>query len=169
MFSSSVAAYQSRRYQFFIGLSLWILSHTLLLAQSPPTGFNNTKVQDGGYTQPMGLVFSADGQRQFVWDKAGRVWVSVWNGTQYVKQTTPALDISDEVGNWRDFGLLSFCLDPNYAQNGLVYLFYVVDRHHLMTDGLASRGYVAATNEYYAATIGRVTKYKTLCQQKAPM
>ncbi|WP_375446958.1 RICIN domain-containing protein [uncultured Fibrella sp.] len=106
----------------------------------------------------MGLVFSADGQRQFVWDKAGRVWVSVWNGTQYVKQATPALDISEEVGNWRDFGLMSFCLDPNYSQNGLIYLFYIVDRHHLLNAGTAA--YSATKDEYYNATISRVTRYQ---------
>jgi len=142
---------------YFIILLSWLLNHSPLIAQSLPTGFNATKAQEG-YNQPMGLVFSADGQRQFVWDKAGLVWVSTWNGTQYVKQATPALDISDEVGNWRDFGLLSICLDPNYAQNGLIYLFYVVDRHHLLNAGTAA--YDRTKNEYYNATISRVTRYK---------
>jgi len=126
-------------------------------AQTLPTGFVQAKTQSD-YTTPMGLVFTPDGQRQFVWDKSGKVWVSVWNGSQYVKQTTAVINISEEVGNWRDFGLLSFCLDPDYAQNGLVYLFYMVDRHHLMNAGTAS--YNAATDQYYQATISRVTRYK---------
>ncbi|GAB2558393.1 RICIN domain-containing protein [Spirosoma areae] len=133
------------------------LAQPSLSAQSLPTGFLNAKVQEG-YTTPMGTVFTPDGQKLFVWDKAGQVWVSTWNGTQYVKQTTPVLNISDEVGNWRDFGLLSFCLDPNYAQNGLVYLFYVVDRHHLMNAGTSA--YDPAKNEYNQATISRATRYK---------
>ena len=148
--------------RFSWAVALFLLSwgsQISLSAQSLPTGFLSAKAQSG-YTTPMGTVFSADGQQLFVWDKSGQVWVSTWNGTQYVKQTTPVLNISDEVGNWRDFGLLSFCLDPNYTQNGLVYLFYVVDRHHLMNAGTTA--YDPTKNEYYNATISRVTRYK--CQ-----
>lgn len=129
----------------------------LATAQTLPTGFLLARTQTG-YVAPMGVIFTADGQRQFVWDKSGKVWVSNWNGTQYVKQNTAVLDISEEVGNWRDFGLLSLCLDPGYAQNGLIYLYYMVDRHHLMNAGTAS--YSPTTNEYYKATISRVTRYK---------
>jgi glucose/arabinose dehydrogenase len=106
----------------------------------------------------MGLVFSPDGKQQFVWEKGGKVWVSTWNGSQYVRQNTPALDISEEVGDWRDFGLSSFCLDPNFSQNGRIYLYYMVDRHHLMKFGTSA--YNASTNEYYNATISRVTRYQ---------
>jgi glucose/arabinose dehydrogenase len=77
----------------------------------------------------------------FVWEKAGRVWI-MENG---VKNPTPLIDISEEVGDWRDFGLLGFALDPGFLSNGHIYLLYVVDRHHLLnfgTDGslLASCG-----------------------------
>lgn len=137
---------------FFFGLI-----NSVATAQTLPTGFIQAKAQEG-YSAPMGVVFTPDGQQQFVWDKSGRVWVSNWNGNQYVKQSTAVLDISDEVGNWRDFGLLSFCLDPNYATNGKTYLFYVVDRHHLLNFGTAS--YNSATNDYYKATISRVTSYQ---------
>ena len=137
----------------FSGLFLSLLS----TAQTLPTGFLQSKTQ-GNYDAPMGVIFTTDGQQQFVWDKSGKVWVSTWNGSQYVKQTAPALDISDEVGNWRDFGLLSLCLDPGYAQNGKVYLFYVVDKHHLLYAGTPT--YNPATNEYYKASISRVTRYQ---------
>ncbi len=125
--------------------------------QSLPAGFVSSVLQSG-YDTPMGTVFSADYKQLFVWEKSGKVWVSLWNGTQYVKQATPVLDISEEVGNWRDFGLASICLDPNFAQNGLLYLFYMVDRHHLLYNGTAK--YNPATNEYYNATISRVTRYQ---------
>ncbi len=138
-------------------LIILLCSSPFCFGQSLPDGFLNAKAQDG-YTTPMGTVFSASGQQLFVWDKAGRVWMSAWNGSQYVKQTTPVLDISDEVGNWRDFGLLSFCLDPNFANNGLVYLFYVVDRHHLFNSGTAA--YNPTTNDYYKATISRVARFQ---------
>ncbi len=152
----------STRIQFYYWAFILFLScviPSLLAAQSLPAGFRNVKVQDG-YTSPTGMAFTPNGQKLFVWDKAGRVWISVWNGSQYIKQTTPALDISDEVGNWRDFGLLSFCLDPNYDQNGLVYLFYVVDRYHLFNAGTST--YNPAQNEYNNASISRVTRYQFL-------
>ncbi|MVM32592.1 PKD domain-containing protein [Spirosoma sp. HMF4905] len=144
------------RFSFLLVMLLSLLNLPTL-AQSLPTGFNNSLVQNG-YTTPMGTVFSADGKQLFVWDKAGRVWVSTWNGTQYSKQAAPVLDISEEVGNWRDFGLASLCLDPNFATNGLIYLFYMVDRHHLLYFGTAS--YSATKDEYYNASISRVTRYK---------
>ncbi len=142
---------------FYAAFVAALLSQPRVSAQSLPAGFLNAKAQDG-YVTPMGTVFTPDGMRLFVWDKAGRVWVSNWTGTQYVRQASPVLDLSDEVGNWRDFGLLSFCLDPNFGQNGLVYLFYVVDRHHLFNAGTSS--YNPAQNQYFAATISRVTRYQ---------
>jgi glucose/arabinose dehydrogenase len=137
--------------------TVFLFSNHSVIAQGLPTGFLQARTQNG-YTAPMGVVFTPNGQQQFVWDKSGKVWVSTWNGSQYVKQATVALDISEEVGNWRDFGLLSVCLDPNFATNGKVYLFYMVDRHHLMNFGTAS--YSATTDTYYQATISRVTCYQ---------
>ncbi|GAB3760981.1 RICIN domain-containing protein [Spirosoma pomorum] len=137
-----------------LGSFLWL---QITIAQTLPIGFKAAKAQSG-YDSPMGIVFSADGKQQFVWEKNGKVWVSNWNGSQYIKQNAPALDISEEVGNWRDFGLASFCLDPNFGQNGRVYLFYMVDRHHLMKFGTAA--YSATTDEYYGASISRVTRYQ---------
>lgn len=158
MFTSSRRVVPAWLYLYVVVLFLSGLSPSnFSTAQTLPTGFLQAKTQYG-YAAPMGVVFTATGQQQFVWDKAGRVFVSNWNGSQYVKQTTAVLDISEEVGNWRDFGLLSFCLDPNYATNGKIYLFYVVDRHHLMTFGTVN--YNAATNDYYKATISRVTRYQ---------
>ncbi len=132
------------------------IAATRLSAQLP-AGFSANIVQSD-YIAPMGVVFSTNGSSMFVWDKAGHVYLSQWNGSSYIKQTTPILDISDEVGDWRDFGLLSFCLDPDFDVNGLVYLYYVVDRHHLLYFGTGQ--YNTATDDYYKATIGRVTRYR---------
>ena len=131
---------------------------TPLAAQHLPPGFASNPVQQG-YTVPVGAIFSVDGRQLFVWEKAGRVWVSTWNGTTYVRQDTPVIDISEEVGNWRDFGLLSTCLDPNFSSNGLIYLYYVVDRHHLLHYG--TDRYNRNADEYYDASISRVTRYRT--------
>ena len=72
------------------------------------------------------MQFSPAG-RMFVWERDGRVWIV--DSDNPVLQ--PFLDINDEVGGWRDFGLLGFTLHPNFENNGYVYLLYVVDRHHL--------------------------------------
>ncbi|WP_439883358.1 PQQ-dependent sugar dehydrogenase [Pontibacter sp. MBLB2868] len=108
----------------------------------------------GQWDAAVGLTFSDDGSRMYVWEKAGKVWI-VENG---VKLPTPLLDISEEVGNWGDHGLLGFALDPDFKSNGYIYLLYVVDRHYLLNYGTGS--YSPTANEYNNATIGRVTRYK---------
>ncbi len=132
-------------------------------AQTLPAGFSISDVSSGSaWSAPVGTTFTPDGQRLFVWEKSGIVYVCTRQANgNYTKQSQAVINIADEVGNWRDFGLLGFALDPNFASNGNIYLLYVVDRHHLRTGGLASNGYSAATNEYFNATIGRVTRYTT--------
>lgn len=104
------------------------------------------------WVQPVGLTFAADG-RMIVWEKAGRVW-TVENG---VKSAAPLLDLSEEVGDWRDFGLLGFALDPDFLVNGYVYAAYVVDWHHLEYFGTAQ--YSPSVDEYFRDTIARVVRY----------
>lgn len=116
-----------------------------------PVGFADVPV-NATWQQPVGLTFAPDG-RMVVWEKAGRVWI-VEGG---VKLTTPLIDISEEVGDWRDFGLLGFALDPNYLQNGRFYLMYVVDYHHLAYFGTPQ--YDPGANQYMRDTIVRITRY----------
>ncbi|RMG87180.1 MAG: DUF11 domain-containing protein [Bacteroidetes bacterium] len=117
-----------------------------------PAGFSD-QLFVGGWTEAVGMTFDPNG-RLYVWEKGGKVWL-VENG---VKSAAPLIDISEEVGNWRDFGLLGFALDPDFLTNGYFYLCYVVDRHHLLHFGTPA--YDPAMNEYFAATIGRVTRYQ---------
>jgi glucose/arabinose dehydrogenase len=152
---TSPSFYSFRAFRFLLLLvSSWLCTRAPSAAQSVPSGFNVSTTQ-AGYDQPMGVVFQ--GQQQFVWEKAGRVWVSTWNGVEYVKQPTAVLDISEEVGNWRDFGLYGLAFDPNFSTNGYVYLYYVVDRHHLLHFGTPT--YSPTTDEYYNASISRLTRY----------
>jgi glucose/arabinose dehydrogenase len=137
-------------------------SFSQVRSQVLPAGFNLSDI-GSGWVEPVGSAFNSTGSKMFVWEKRGRVYVCNWDegsGT-YIKQTTALLNIGAEVGNWRDFGMLGFALDPNFDVNGLIYVLYVVDRHHLITGGLASNGYNSATNTYFAATIGRLTRYQT--------
>jgi glucose/arabinose dehydrogenase len=130
------------------------LSEVQLYSLSPV--FNHDLIQTG-YNEIMGVVFNTDGTKMFVWEKSGKVYVSNWDGNSYIKQATPVLDISDEVGNWRDFGFSSFCLDPDFETNGKVYMFYMVDREHLLNFGTPQ--YDPNNNQYYNASISRVTRY----------
>ncbi|MEZ4963315.1 MAG: PQQ-dependent sugar dehydrogenase [Saprospiraceae bacterium] len=133
----------------FIAFLLFFFKENL---RSQPTGFSDN-LYLGGWDEAAGFTWDANG-RMYVWERKGKVWV-VENG---VKQNSPLLNISDEVGGWRDFGLLGFALDPNFLSNGYIYLLYVVDRHHLLKFGTGQ--YNANTNEYFAATIGRITRYQ---------
>jgi glucose/arabinose dehydrogenase len=116
-----------------------------------PPGFIETPI-GGTWNEAVGLQFTSAG-RIFVWERGGRVW-TVTGG---VKSATPFLDLSQEVGAWRDLGLLGFALHPNFVNNGYVYLYYAVDRHHLLNFGTPA--YNPNTNQYFAASQGRITRY----------
>ena len=89
-----------------------------------PSGFYTEPIAPGyTFSQPVGVTFAADG-RIFVTEKRGRVYV-VDNG---VKLSTPLIDIESEVLNHWDRGLLGFALDPDFLNNGNVYLLYTFDR-----------------------------------------
>lgn len=124
-------------------------------AQTFEPGFAQSTVAGGTFTQPVGVTWDANG-RQYVWEKGGKVWI-ISNG---VRLAQPLIDISEEIGNWRDHGYLGFALDPNFLTNGRIYMMYTVDRHYLMNYGTGS--YSATTNEYYAATIMRITRYTAI-------
>ncbi len=121
-------------------------------AAALPPGFTLEPI-GSNWNEAVGMAFAADG-RMLVWERGGRIWHVDANG---VKSAQPILDISDEVGGWRDYGLLGVALHPNFLNNGYVYLLYVVDRHHLLNAG--TPGYDPGANEYFAATIGRITRY----------
>ena len=136
------------QYIFLIGL-LSLAGPGQSTAQ--PAGFTD-QLFIGGWNQPTGLTFDANG-RMYVWEKSGKVWI-VENGSRL---SSPLIDISEEVGDWRDFGLVGFALDPDFLNNGHIYLLYVVDLHHLLNFGTGS--YNPNTNEYFDAAIGRITRY----------
>ncbi|MEI9808186.1 MAG: LamG-like jellyroll fold domain-containing protein, partial [Bacteroidota bacterium] len=137
---------------------------TLIVSSAPPVTWPTTTI-GSGWDMPIGAVFSKDGQKLFVWEKGGKVFVCNRNATtqQYDKQPTAVIDISPEVGNWDDHGLTGFALDPQFETNGLIYLLYVVDRHYLFNFGTPN--YNPNTPDINSAaqpTIGRITRYKTI-------
>ncbi len=144
-----------------------LLSVVTMKAQDPPISFpggSGLSSFDGtdysSWDGPVGLLFSKDGTQLFVWEKSGKVYVCNRNPSgEYIRQSTPVIDISDEVGNWRDFGLLGFALDPQFQSNKRIYLYYVVDRHYLLNKDDGQGVYDPNTNWEYNATIGRLTRY----------
>lgn len=114
-------------------------------------GFVDEVVFDAPYQATGFLVL--DENDVIVWTKAGQVWR--WRDGAFA--SAPLADISAEVANWNDHGLHGFALDPDYASNGYVYLYYAVDRHHLDHHGTPT--YDPQADEFDVETIGRLTRY----------
>jgi glucose/arabinose dehydrogenase len=81
-------------------------------------GFSDTPVVTGLF-EPTAFTWTPDG-RMLVLEKIGRVRIVI-NG---VLQGTSALDLSSSVDSGSEKGLLGICLDPGFAGNGFVYLYY---------------------------------------------
>ncbi len=126
-----------------------------LFGASVPAGFSETVIASpsgGNWNEAIGLTFENNG-RMYVWERAGRVWFKDVSDSGF----SLLLDIQEEVAAMLDHGLLGFALDPNFRQNGHIYLLYVVDRHHLLYFGTPN--YNPSANLYDNATIARLTRY----------
>ena len=116
--------------------------------------FYNQTVVDRGLLHPVGLTFDANGVG-YIWLKRGLVLLMNTEG-ELIEQ--PLIDISEEVSGDGDHGLVGFVLDPQFLTNGYFYLYYAVDRHHLMHFGKPE--YDANITIEKEATIGRITRYQ---------
>ncbi len=134
-------------------LMVLLLTATLLPGQQLPDNFYDELVGDG-WDRPVGITFDGLG-RGYVWEKRGAVFILDQEGNKFPE---PFIDISDEVGNWGDHGLIGFALHPNFLENGYCYLLYIVDRHHLLYYGTPD--YDPEASAYQEATIGRLTRYQ---------
>lgn len=83
-----------------------------------PPGFKEETLISG-MSYPVGLAFLPDG-RMLIIEQAGRVRLSV-NG---VLRTTPMLDITADVLDGGEQGLLGIAVDPDYPSRPYVYLYY---------------------------------------------
>src|SRR5262249_24823813 len=91
-------------------------------ASSLPAGFSDTTVLSG-LTNPVVMQFAADG-RIFVGQKNGVIKVF-----QSLTDTSPVTfaDLSTNVDDYWDRGLLGLALDPNFPVNPYVYVLYTYD------------------------------------------
>src|SRR5437867_12964368 len=100
-----------------------------LSAATVPPGFTQNVIS-GPWPDAVGITFEDNG-RMYVWERTGKVWFKDPTDSSFTK----LLDISQEVGDWGDYGCLGFALDPNFRVNGYIYVLYTVDRHHLLFFG----------------------------------
>lgn len=135
----------------FFFLFAIILSSSIAFAQLPDDFYNELVISN--FDRPVGITFDERG-RGYLWSQAGQVWTFDKDG---VLGETPFIDISEEVLNWKDHGLVGFTLDNEFLTNGHVYLFYAADRHHILHYGTAE--YDPNITIEGQATIGRVTRY----------
>ena len=103
----------------------------LLVVGAPPhvdaitftdAGFFSEPVATLAPFKPVGVTFAPDG-RIFIWQRDGVIRI-VKNGALL---PTPFMDISSKVNTYTDHGFLGVALDPNFAANGWVYVFYTYE------------------------------------------
>ncbi len=151
--TESLEIYDLYIMRFWIFLTVSLLYCTAKAQVSLPDGFLIRWHDDQDYEQPIDIKFDAEGN-MYVFEKAGKIWIEK-NGE---RTGAPLIDISDEVGNYGDMGSLGFCLHPDFLENGFFYLFYTVDRYHLLNS--ESPDYDPNQSINYKATIGRITRYQ---------
>ncbi len=114
------------RTKIYLGLvAVTLFAVTLIMpekvfALSAPAGFQ-VETYVSGLTLPTSFAFAPDG-RIFIAEKSGRVRV-VKNGALL---PTPVY-IVPRVNDYSDRGLIGIALDPNFAQNGHMYLSYTYE------------------------------------------
>ena len=106
-------------------ISRWNLTLETPQADPPTTPTGNIVEQNiiSGLTQPLAVVWSPDARNLYIAEKAGVVKVARDGATN----PSVLIDISAQVNNVQDRGLLDIALHPNFQQNGYIYLLYTYD------------------------------------------
>lgn len=98
-----------------------------------PYVFKSEVVIDG-LTEPTTMQFARDG-RLFIAEKSGKFLI-YQNGALLPE---PFMDLSEDVNNTFDRGVLGFALHPNFPETPYLYVFYVYDPPSVEPDGMGSR------------------------------
>ena len=103
----------------WLGAALFAVAAGISSAQGLPSGFHRTD-PIAGRDLPTGVYFAHDG-RVFVTEKSGQIWVY-----QNLNDANPQLfaDVSANVHDYWDRGLLGFALDPRFPEQPYVYVEY---------------------------------------------
>lgn len=100
-------------------------------AATYPSGFEERTIV-GGLDEPVSMAWAPDG-RLFIIEKPGRLKVAGPGASQ----ATTILDITDDVNNFNDRGLLGLALDTKFASNGYLYLSYTYELRPMVRDSQA--------------------------------
>ncbi len=126
----------------WIAAALLLICCTGLPAQAPPADF----VSDMVYASPNGvtaLEFDHQG-RLLVAEKQGRLMLFQPNGSGgFVTPPTVFADVVAQVVPTFESGLLGLALDPDYANNRYLYLFYTSSSDQRLTRITANVGFTA--------------------------
>jgi glucose/arabinose dehydrogenase/PKD repeat protein len=110
-------------------------------AGAVPAGFTDTQV--AAIASPEGLAFTPDG-RLLVTSQAGFVRV-VANGTLLA---TPALDLRAKLCNDSEGGIPGIAVDPSFATNRFVYLYYTFNKSGVCEYGGTARSPVNRVSRF---------------------
>lgn len=145
----------------------WIFLGICTYAQ--PSGFQDQlKVKGGvdvGLANLIGVTFDAAGQ-MYACESSGKVWALRFAANGTFQQKYLLLDISGEVLNNGDLGLVSLVLDPDFLTNGYFYLMYAVNRQFLLNgtdggDGPEQTGSIVRVTRY-TADLGASPSFTTV-------
>ena len=90
---------------------------------SLPSGFQSLAVASG-LNFPTDFAFLPDG-RILIAEKSGLIRIAI-NGNV---QSTPFIDLRDQVNDYWDRGMLSVAVDPNFSANGHVYFLFTYENN----------------------------------------
>ena len=132
-------------------ISLGIFAATIAAAANLPTGFTEAQVATG-LVNPTAMAFAPDG-RLLVTEQAGRLRV-IKNGALLA---TPFLSVT--VSSVGERGLLGVALDPNFATNNHVYVYYTATTPaiHNRVSRFTANGDTALAGSETAILIARAT------------
>ena len=112
-----------------------------------PSGFSDTAITTG-LDWPTAFAFLPDG-RILIAQKRGDVRL-VKNG---VLMSTPVIDLRNRVNDYWDHGLLGIAVDPNFTNNGFIYLLYTYENN---------------SADYNGTKTGRLARYTLVGDTAAP-
>ncbi|KAK9104835.1 hypothetical protein Scep_021679 [Stephania cephalantha] len=98
---------------------------------SPPSGLCLEKIGNGSY---LNMVAHPDGSnRVFLSNQEGKIWLATVpedgsGGTLGLDESSPFLDLTDEVYYDTVFGMMGMAFHPNFAQNGRFFVSFNCDK-----------------------------------------
>ena len=111
-----------KRLAVLVGMAAILVLPAVAQAGTVPSGFQEKAVIEGLH-EPTTLAFAPDG-RVFVAEKSGVI--KVFNSLSDTNPTVFA-DLSHEVDNFWDRGLLGMALDPEFPAKPYIYVLYTLD------------------------------------------